>query len=129
MVMFDRNKFCVVFTQAFQTVSFLYHFLFQDERSVQIRHCKIMMIEWGLLSRLSFSFQFQNNKGIDTDTSYPYKAVDGSCKYNAANKAPIAVNGIKNVLSKNETDLMVAVSIQPVSVAIDASTAKYKFKF
>jgi len=67
----------------------------------------------------AFQYIIKNN-GIDTEASYPYQGVQGTCKYNAANSAA-TLSSYTDVTSGSETDLAVAVTKQPVSVAIDAS--------
>jgi len=66
------------------------------------------------------------NKGIDSEVSYPYQPVDGTCKYNAANKAS-ALASYTNVKSGSEADLLASVNMGPVSVAIDASQSSFQF--
>jgi len=61
------------------------------------------------------------NKGIDTEASYPYKAVDQKCKFKAADVGA-TVTGYTDVTSGDEDALTAAIaSIGPISVAIDAS--------
>jgi len=63
----------------------------------------------------------KKNGGIDTESSYPYKAQDGKCKFNKANIGATDT-GFVDIKKGNETDLQVAVAtVGPVSVAIDAS--------
>lgn len=69
----------------------------------------------------------QANKGIDTEASYPYTAMDGSCKF-SPDHVGATCTGFKNIASKNETDLLNAVAtVGPVSVAIDASHGSFQF--
>jgi cathepsin L len=74
------------------------------------------------------AFQYiKDNKGIDTEESYPYKAVDQQCKFDAANVGATD-NGFTDVKSKDEKALEDAVgTVGPVSVAIDASHASFQF--
>jgi len=65
------------------------------------------------------------NGGIDTEASYPYQGVQGTCQYNAANSAA-TLSSYKDVTSGSETDLATAVQQQPVSVAIDASHTSFQ---
>jgi len=65
------------------------------------------------------------NKGIDTEASYPYKAVQGTCAYNAANSAA-TLSSYQDVTTGDENALAVAVQQQPVSVAIDASHISFQ---
>ncbi|XP_055873225.1 procathepsin L-like [Biomphalaria glabrata] len=66
------------------------------------------------------------NKGIDTESSYPYEGVDGSCRFKAAN---VGANdtGFIDVKSKDESALQDAVAnVGPISVAIDASHESFQ---
>jgi cathepsin L len=67
-----------------------------------------------------------SNNGIDTESSYPYKARDGTCVYKAANSAA-TLTGYVNVNSGDENDLQVKVYTGPTSVAIDASHSSFQF--
>jgi len=66
------------------------------------------------------------NGGIDTEASYPYTAVDGTCVYNPANSGA-TLKSFHNVISGNETDLQVNTMAGPTSVAIDAANASFQF--
>jgi len=66
------------------------------------------------------------NKGIDSETSYPYVAKDGTCKYNAANKAS-TLGSYSNVKAGSESELQNSVNSGPTSVAIDASQSSFQF--
>ncbi|GMI82304.1 senescence-associated gene 12 [Hibiscus trionum] len=62
-----------------------------------------------------------SNKGLTTETNYPYEGVDGSCsKKESANHAA-KITGYEDVPSNSESALLKAVANQPISVAIDAS--------
>jgi len=60
-----------------------------------------------------------NNKGIDTEASYPYHASLGTCKFTIANSGA-SISSYKNVAAGSEDALAAALNTQPVSVAIDA---------
>jgi cathepsin L len=63
----------------------------------------------------------KSNGGIDTEESYPYKAVDGQCKFNKDNVGA-TLTGYTDVKSGDEDALVEAIATQgPISVAIDAS--------
>jgi cathepsin L len=66
------------------------------------------------------------NKGIDTESSYPYTATDGSCSYNPSNSGS-TLTSYTNVQSGSEGDLQDKTSQGPVSIAIDASHSSFQF--
>merc|ERR1711977_135075 len=67
-----------------------------------------------------------DNKGIDTEKSYPYEmSCDFNCRYNANNKGAY-INSYVDVKSQSESALQTAVNQQPVSVAIDASKMSFQ---
>jgi len=66
------------------------------------------------------------NGGIDTEASYPYQGVDGtSCLYTAANSGA-TISSYTDVTSGDESDLAIAVTKTPTSVAIDASHESFQ---
>jgi len=73
------------------------------------------------------AFQYViNNKGIDTEASYPYKATGpNKCQFKPADIGA-TITGFHDVKSGSETDLLDAVNKQPVSVAIDASHQSFQ---
>ncbi|KAG8501670.1 hypothetical protein CXB51_004772 [Gossypium anomalum] len=67
------------------------------------------------------AFQFiEKNKGLTTESIYPYKGVDGSCNTNEEANHAAKINGFEDVPANSEDALQKAVANQPVSVAIDA---------
>merc|ERR1712137_136625 len=68
----------------------------------------------------------KDNNGIDTEASYPYKARNEKCAFNAANVGATDT-GFVDIKSKSESDLQSAVAtVGPISVAIDASHASFQ---
>jgi cathepsin L len=62
-----------------------------------------------------------DNKGVDTEPSYPYEAVDETCEYNKNNSGAL-ISKTVNISSGNMTALYDAIAnIGPISVAIDAA--------
>lgn len=67
------------------------------------------------------------NNGIDTESSYPYEAVDDNCRFNK-NNIGATDNGYVDLGSRDENALMNAVAtIGPISVGIDASKPSFQF--
>jgi len=73
------------------------------------------------------AFQYViNNKGIDTEASYPYKATGpNKCQFKPADIGA-TITGFHDVKSGSESDLLDAVNKQPVSVAIDAAHQSFQ---
>jgi len=65
------------------------------------------------------AFEYVEAKGIELESTYPYTAVTGTCKYAAA-QVQFYNTGYTNVTPKNEVALQTAVVAQPVSIAIEA---------
>jgi len=73
---------------------------------------------------MDYAFEYIiKNKGICTEASYPYKAVDESCK-SCTNV--VTISSYKDV-AQTEADLQAAVAQQPVSVAIEADQSAFQF--
>jgi len=67
-----------------------------------------------------------SNKGVDTESSYPYTAADGTCHYKSANSGA-TLKSYTNVNTGDENDLQAKVYLGPTSVAIDASQSSFQF--
>jgi len=65
------------------------------------------------------AFKYVEAKGIELEATYPYTAVDGTCKYSAS-QVKFTNTGYQNVAQNNEVALATAVAVQPVSVAVEA---------
>jgi C1A family cysteine protease len=72
------------------------------------------------------AFAYTAKQGIATEEDYPYKAVGGRCQYNAS-KANKVNTSFKDVPAKNVDALKAALAVQPVSVAIQADQAAFRF--
>ncbi|KAL4368304.1 hypothetical protein GQ457_05G024670 [Hibiscus cannabinus] len=74
------------------------------------------------------AFQFiEKNKGLTTESNYPYKGVDGTCNSNEEANHAATINGFQDVPANSEDALQKAVANQPVSVAIDACGFEFQF--
>lgn len=68
-----------------------------------------------------------SNGGIDTEDSYPYEALDGTCRYKPENIGATISNYVFVSPSMNETALAVAIAnIGPIAVGIDASRRSFQ---
>lgn len=66
------------------------------------------------------------NKGIDTESSYPYTARNGRCHFNPANVGA-TVTGFVDIRRGDESALQTAVAtVGPISVAIDAGHQSFQ---
>jgi len=66
------------------------------------------------------------NKGVDTEASYPYKAVDQQCMFKASDVGA-TISSWTDVSTGSEPDLATAIAtVGPISVGIDAS--QYTFQ-
>eukprot|EP01089_Gocevia_fonbrunei_P022852 TRINITY_DN93_c0_g1_i1.p1 TRINITY_DN93_c0_g1~~TRINITY_DN93_c0_g1_i1.p1 ORF type:complete len:335 (+),score=84.29 TRINITY_DN93_c0_g1_i1:351-1355(+) len=67
-----------------------------------------------------------SNKGIDTESSYPYHAKDEKCHFER-DHVGATIETYKNVPSRSEKDLQSAsAEVGPISVAIDASHSSFQ---
>jgi cathepsin L len=75
---------------------------------------------------MDFAFNYIVMGGITTEAAYPYTALDGTCK--SANK-PIAatLSSYVDVASVDETALVAALNIGPVSIAQDTPSEVFQF--
>nr|GMC79457.1 senescence-specific cysteine protease SAG39-like [Ipomoea batatas] len=81
--------------------------------------------EGGLMDD-AFSFII-NNKGLTTESNYPYQGTDGSCKKSKSSNSAAKISGYEDVPANSESALEKAVANQPVSVAIDAGGSDFQF--
>ncbi|XP_039169657.1 zingipain-2-like [Eucalyptus grandis] len=66
-----------------------------------------------------------NNNGISSETNYPYVGVDSTCDVQASSVAEAKISEYRDV-PPNEDDMLKAVAMQPVSVALDSSGAAFQ---
>ncbi|KAE8655526.1 Vignain [Hibiscus syriacus] len=67
-----------------------------------------------------------SNKGLTTETNYPYEGVDGICNKKESTNHAAKITSYEDVPSNSESALLKAVANQPVSVAIDAGGADFQ---
>jgi cathepsin L len=67
----------------------------------------------------------KQNKGVDTEISYPYHARDQKCQFNSSNVGATDM-GCVDIGVKNETSLTYAIAeVGPISVAINAAVGQF----
>jgi len=72
------------------------------------------------------AFTYMKEKGVESETDYPYTAEDGDCKYQPSKKVA-SDTGFVDIASGNETALTTAIAtVGPISVAIDASADSFQ---
>lgn len=74
---------------------------------------------------MDYGFKYIKDNGISLESDYPYHATDGTCNQ-SVNKTAVKVTGFVDVPA-TEDDLKIAVSKQPVSVGIAASSFAFQF--
>ena len=70
------------------------------------------------------AFNYVKDNGISTQSAYPYKASDQSCKATSGNK--FKITGYANVPANNSAQLKAAIERQPVSVAVQADSPVFR---
>jgi len=74
---------------------------------------------------MDYAFQYMiDQKGVATQTDYPYKAVDQTCKTGKTRNA--VITGFTDVPANSAAALKAAISQHPVSVAIEADTFTFQ---
>lgn len=73
----------------------------------------------------AFKYVIKNN-GITTESNYPYTAMDGTCNTEDSAVSAVMIDDYNDVPENDESQLMAAVSNQPVSVAIDAEGRSFQ---
>ncbi|XP_057494897.1 senescence-specific cysteine protease SAG39-like [Actinidia eriantha] len=67
------------------------------------------------------------NKGIATETTYPYAGTDGTCNTKKEASRAAKISSYEKVPANSESALLKAVANQPVSVSIDAGGSAFQF--
>ncbi|MCD7463154.1 hypothetical protein HAX54_050046 [Datura stramonium] len=80
--------------------------------------------EGGFMNK-AFEFIIRND-GLTSESSYPFKGIDDTCKIGEETNNVAKITGYENVPTKSESDLLKVVANQPVSVAIDASGSDFQ---
>jgi len=74
------------------------------------------------------TFEYAQKYGMEKESTYAYKGVDGSCKYTKSSiVSDLKVTGYTDVPASDSDQLQAAVAQQPVSVGIDALMVQFYF--
>ncbi|KAK3149314.1 hypothetical protein QOZ80_3AG0215700 [Eleusine coracana subsp. coracana] len=65
--------------------------------------------------------------GLASESSYPYRGVDGTCRSSSSAAIAASIRGHEDVPRNNEAALMAAVAHQPVSVGINGGAYLFRF--
>ena len=77
---------------------------------------------------MDFAFTYvEDNKGIDTESDYPYTATGGTCNNAKTKNHAATFTSFVDVNHNSEDALKAAVAQQPVSVAIEADQSSFQF--
>jgi cathepsin L len=71
------------------------------------------------------AFKYAIANGMEKETDYPYRAVDGTCRYDKS-KVVTHITGYHDTVRASEADLVKSIDGQPVSVDIDASHTSFQ---
>ncbi len=74
------------------------------------------------------AFQYVQKNPLNTFANYPYTSgngVTGTCNDNLAAAGKYGISGFATVPAGNCTQLYIANNLQPISIAVDASTWSY----
>jgi cathepsin L len=77
---------------------------------------------------MDFAFKYiKENGGIDTESSYPYEAKDGTCRFKKANVGATDTGYVD--VPKGDEDALknASATVGPISIAIDASHFSFQF--
>jgi cathepsin L len=83
----------------------------------------------GGLEYTGWNFFKSQNEGICTESSYPYTARNGACKYSTCSLGMPAgaISGVTHVSSGSATALQSAINKQPVAIGIQADQSAFQF--
>ena len=74
---------------------------------------------------MDYAFQYVASQGIELESVYPYTAKDGTCKYKSGSVV-FKNTGFTDVPAQNNDALAAAVTLQPVSIAIEADKSAFQ---
>lgn len=76
---------------------------------------------------MDYAFDYVEDNGLSTEDEYPYTGEDDTCSVDTSSTDHVKLSGCVDVTANNQTALKQAVSIGPVSIAIEADTKTFQF--
>ncbi|CAG9311060.1 unnamed protein product [Blepharisma stoltei] len=76
---------------------------------------------------MDYAFKYIAKYGITTEENYPYTGRNGRCNSEKVKQVAATISSFKDVGSNSVDDLQAAVSLQPVSVAVEADQIAWQF--
>lgn len=73
------------------------------------------------------ALDYARDKGMMSETDYPYTAADGNCAYNSAKLTPVKPISHTKVIPNNALALKTAAASGPTLVALEADTLVFQF--
>ncbi|MDR3737355.1 MAG: C1 family peptidase [Acidobacteriaceae bacterium] len=73
---------------------------------------------------MSQAFEYVAEKGISLESEYPYKGRDGTCKKVSSS---YKIKGCVNVTADDSIELLQALNIEPISIAVKADNRKFMY--
>lgn len=116
-------------TGAVESANFLSTFKLESLSEQQLVDCSQSEDNQGCdVGLMDYGYQYIiDNKGITSETNYPYNVRDCTCAYNKTNDVVSTISRFINVPTNSEIALMSAIAHQPVSVAIEIDQNIFQF--
>merc|ERR1712096_557962 len=77
---------------------------------------------------MDYAFEYIKTNGIELESDYKYKGVDGTCAFESS-KVATKLTSYTDVPQKNCAALQTAAAKQPISIAVDAAGLTWQFYF
>ena len=85
------------------------------------------MIALSFTGLMPYVFQYAvNNRGLDSEGDYQYTGLGSQCWAAAESRHVATIDGYKNVTVNSEAQLVAAVQLGPVAVAIEADQSAFQ---
>ena len=72
------------------------------------------------------AWNYLKTSNAESEATYPYRAVNGTCKYNSGTTTGVHTTGYTSVAANNISQMQAALAIKPLSVAIEADKTVFQ---